>query len=73
MASVANYRARAQAVHTNAPPSGAFRGFGVPQAAIAQECLFDELSDRLEQWLGEAGRTYGAMASGAVALCLIRK
>ena len=41
------YRATAEAVHTNGPPSGAFRGFGVPQAAIAQETLFDELADRL--------------------------
>ena len=39
------YRARTAAVHTNSPPSGAFRGFGVPQAAIAQECLFDEAAD----------------------------
>ena len=39
------YRARTTAVHTNSPPSGAFRGFGVPQAAIAQECLFDEVAD----------------------------
>ncbi|HKX75085.1 MAG TPA: molybdopterin cofactor-binding domain-containing protein, partial [Acidimicrobiia bacterium] len=39
------YRARTAAIHTNCPPSGAFRGFGVPQAAIAQECLFDELAD----------------------------
>ncbi len=39
------YRARTVAVHTNGPPSGAFRGFGVPQSAIAQECLFDELAD----------------------------
>ncbi len=41
------YRAKALAVHTNQPPSGAFRGFGVPQAAIAQECLFDEMADQL--------------------------
>ena len=41
----AAYRARTAAYHTSAPPSGAFRGFGVPQAAIAQECLFDELAD----------------------------
>ena len=41
------YRARTSAVHTNCPPSGAFRGFGVPQAAIAQECLFDEAADRV--------------------------
>lgn len=41
------YRALSSAVHTNCTPSGAFRGFGVPQAAIAQECLFDELADQL--------------------------
>lgn len=41
------YRARTVAVHTNGPPSGAFRGFGVPQAAIAQECLFDQLADAI--------------------------
>ncbi len=50
---VPGYRADSVAVHTNAPPSGAFRGFGVPQSAIAQECAFDELAgkagiDRLE-------------------------
>ena len=43
-----NYRAEAKAIHTNCPPSGAFRGFGVPQAAIAQESLFDELADKLD-------------------------
>ena len=40
-------RACTRAIHTHNPPSGAFRGFGVPQAAIAQETLFDELADRL--------------------------
>jgi CO/xanthine dehydrogenase Mo-binding subunit/aerobic-type carbon monoxide dehydrogenase small subunit (CoxS/CutS family) len=44
---VPDYRARARAVHTHCAPSGAFRGFGVPQAAIAQETAFDELADRL--------------------------
>ena len=44
---VADYRARARAIHTHCPPSGAFRGFGVPQAAIALESLLDELADRL--------------------------
>jgi aldehyde oxidoreductase len=34
-------------VHTNLVPAGAFRGFGVPQAAIAQEQLFDDLADRV--------------------------
>jgi len=47
------YFAEARAIHTNGPPSGAFRGFGVPQAAIIQEILFDDLAlksgiDRLE-------------------------
>jgi len=42
---LANYRAHSVAVHTHCPPSGAFRGFGVPQSAIAQECVFDELAD----------------------------
>ncbi len=42
---VPHVRARARAVHTHQPPSGAFRGFGVPQAAIAQEALWDWLAD----------------------------
>ncbi|WP_171173483.1 molybdopterin cofactor-binding domain-containing protein [Ruegeria sp. HKCCD8929] len=44
---VADYRAEAKGIHTHNPPAGAFRGFGVPQAAIAQEGLFDELADTL--------------------------
>ncbi len=44
---VANVRATSRAVHTNEPPSGAFRGFGVPQAAIAHEAMMDELAARL--------------------------
>jgi CO/xanthine dehydrogenase Mo-binding subunit len=42
---VPNVQARARAVFTHQPPSGAFRGFGVPQAAIAQEALWDRLAD----------------------------
>jgi aldehyde oxidoreductase len=42
---VPHYRALTRAVHTNLVPAGAFRGFGVPQAAIAQEQLYDELAD----------------------------
>ncbi|MDJ0615105.1 MAG: molybdopterin-dependent oxidoreductase [Rhizobiaceae bacterium] len=41
-----NYRARSVAVYTNSPPSGAFRGFGVPQSAVAQEVAFDKLADK---------------------------
>ncbi|MFZ0796678.1 MAG: molybdopterin cofactor-binding domain-containing protein [Terriglobales bacterium] len=44
---VPHYRALTRAVHTNLVPAGAFRGFGVPQAAVAQEQLYDELADRI--------------------------
>ena len=44
---VPNYRALTRAVHTNIVPAGAFRGFGVPQAAIAQEQLYDDLADKV--------------------------
>jgi CO/xanthine dehydrogenase Mo-binding subunit len=44
---VPHYRALTRAVHTNLVPAGAFRGFGVPQAAVAQEQLYDELADRV--------------------------
>ncbi|MEP2029846.1 MAG: molybdopterin cofactor-binding domain-containing protein [Paracoccaceae bacterium] len=44
---VTDYRAETKGIHTNNPPAGAFRGFGVPQAAIAQECLFDVLAEKL--------------------------
>ena len=44
---IADYRAVSEGIYTNNPPAGAFRGFGVPQSAIAQEVLFDELADRL--------------------------
>ncbi|MEP1612737.1 MAG: molybdopterin cofactor-binding domain-containing protein [Roseobacter sp.] len=46
--SIPDYRAESKGIHTNNPPAGAFRGFGVPQSAIAQECLFDELAAKLE-------------------------
>ena len=44
---VPHYRALTRAVHTNIVPAGAFRGFGVPQTAIAQEQLYDDLAIRL--------------------------
>ena len=44
---VPHYRALTRAVHTNLVPAGAFRGFGVPQTAIAQEQAYDELTNRL--------------------------
>jgi len=36
-----------RAVYTNDPPAGAFRGFGVPQAAIVHEALMDMLAEKL--------------------------
>ena len=44
---VPNYRAVTRAIHTNLVPAGAFRGFGVPQMAIAQEQLYDAMANRL--------------------------
>ena len=41
-----NYRAEARAIHTHGPVAGAFRGFGVPQAAIMQELLYDDLAQK---------------------------
>ncbi|MEQ8655477.1 MAG: molybdopterin-dependent oxidoreductase [Kiloniellales bacterium] len=41
-----HYRATGRAIHSNGPISGAFRGFGVPQAAILQETLYDEMAER---------------------------
>jgi aldehyde oxidoreductase len=44
---VPNVRCTTAAIHTNGPPSGAFRGFGVPQASIAGEALMDMLAAQL--------------------------
>jgi len=45
---VPNAWLRTRAVYTNDTPAGAFRGFGVPQAAIAHETLMDDLALRLD-------------------------
>jgi CO/xanthine dehydrogenase Mo-binding subunit len=49
---VANVEIATRAVFTNSMPAGAFRGFGVPQAAIAHETLLDDLAERtgLDRW-----------------------
>jgi CO/xanthine dehydrogenase Mo-binding subunit/aerobic-type carbon monoxide dehydrogenase small subunit (CoxS/CutS family) len=49
---VPNAALRTRAVYTNDTPAGAFRGFGVPQAAIAHETLMDDLAGRLglDRW-----------------------
>jgi CO/xanthine dehydrogenase Mo-binding subunit len=74
--------ARARAVHTHGPVSGAFRGFGVPQAALWQEPLYDRLADkagldRLEFRIlnalrdGQASATGQVMQAAGIADCLI--
>ncbi len=63
-----NYLATARAVHTNGPVSGAFRGFGVPQAAIVQETLFDELADAVGMDR-LAFRRKNALRDGAPTVC----
>ncbi len=49
---VPHVRNRTRAVYTNDTPAGAFRGFGVPQAAIATETLVDDLAEKLglDRW-----------------------
>lgn len=49
---VAHVEAEARAIYTNDTPAGAFRGFGVPQAAIATESLVDDLAEQLgmDRW-----------------------
>ncbi|CAN7486987.1 molybdopterin-dependent oxidoreductase [Aminobacter sp. LjRoot7] len=64
-----NYRAVARAIHTNGPVSGAFRGFGVPQATLMQETLLDELAvklglDRLQIRLRNALRNGSETVTG---------
>jgi aldehyde oxidoreductase len=41
-----NYKAASMAVLTNCVPSGAFRGFGVPQSMIALETALDLLAEK---------------------------
>ena len=45
--SVPNLDIEALAVHTNNPPSGAMRGFGVNQTAFAIEGMLDRLAERV--------------------------
>ncbi|WP_333670984.1 molybdopterin cofactor-binding domain-containing protein [Elioraea tepidiphila] len=68
---VPNVRATSAAIHTTDTPAGAFRGFGVPQAAIAHEALMDALAgragiDRLEFRALNALRKGDATATGQV-------
>ena len=65
---ISDYRAATKAVYTNNPPSGAFRGFGVPQSAVAQESLFDELADALSMDRLEF-RLKNALENGVPTVC----
>jgi aldehyde oxidoreductase len=49
---VPNVHNRTRAIFTNETPAGAFRGFGVPQSAIANETLMDDLAEKLgiDRW-----------------------
>jgi aldehyde oxidoreductase len=62
---VPNARIATRAVYTNDTPAGAFRGFGVPQAAIAHETLMDDLAERLglDRW---AIRRLNALGHGDI-------
>ncbi len=68
---VPHVAAHSAAFYTNDPPAGAFRGFGVPQAALAGEALMDQLADalgadRLEFRLKNALRPGDRTACGQV-------
>ena len=68
---VPSVRATTRAIYTNGPISGAFRGFGVPQAAIAHEALIDDLAaqlgiDPLEIRMRNAIRAGSTTATGQV-------
>ncbi len=65
---IADYAATSLAVHTHNPPAGAFRGFGVPQSAIAQEVLFQDLADKLGIDALEF-RHRNALANGIATVC----
>lgn len=66
--SIPDYRAEAFGIHTNCPPAGAFRGFGVPQSGIAQETLFDELAEKLGMDALEF-RILNALEDGVPTVC----
>lgn len=65
---IPDYRAQSTGIYTNNPPAGAFRGFGVPQSAIAQEALFDELANKLDMDPLEF-RILNALEAGQPTVC----
>ncbi|GAB5378477.1 MAG: molybdopterin-dependent oxidoreductase [Acuticoccus sp.] len=65
---IPDYTATSAAIHTHNPPAGAFRGFGVPQSAIAQEVLFQDLADQLGMD-GLEFRRANALRNGVPTVC----
>ncbi len=68
---VAHVRNLTRGIYSNGPPAGAFRGFGVPQAAIAQEAALDAVAaelglDRLEIRQRNALRAGDETSSGQI-------
>src|SRR2546425_626441 len=68
-----NIRFEAEAVYTNLPPAGAFRGYGVPQGFFALESHIDEIARQLgmdalelrrKNWLKEGDENPLARALG---------
>ena len=56
-----NVRTRGRAYFTHCHPAGAFRGFGVPQGAIAHEALMDETMALAGQLASGPTLAYGRM------------
>ena len=44
---VPNVETKARGIFTNGTPAGAFRGFGIPQAAIAHDNLMDRMAEKI--------------------------
>ncbi|HKA86719.1 MAG TPA: xanthine dehydrogenase family protein molybdopterin-binding subunit [Haliangiales bacterium] len=63
----ADLRIRARAVATNAPPHGAFRGFGAPQSIFALERHLDECAARLGMAPDELRRRNFVQKGGTLA------
>jgi aldehyde oxidoreductase len=60
---VPHVKNRTRAIYTNDTTAGAFRGFGIPQAAIAGETLIDDVAEKLgmDRW---TIRRINALAQG---------
>jgi CO/xanthine dehydrogenase Mo-binding subunit len=61
-------RIASRAVATNAPPHGAFRGFGAPQSLFAMECHMDELAKALDMTPEEIRRRNFVRKGGTLAV-----